>query len=155
MCSGSSPSSAPNIPESLYAHKHEVTCISRYPPPFLDSHYSKSIHPNMACTNLYNPLRQLVRDAGRSREIPSFLVPAISQRWHTRHNATLAAPAPQSRIGRSPITIPPEVSLRFYDLPKSNSRSRNPDTAITALEVTGPLGMVPLEKEAIEQGNTN
>jgi len=30
--------------------------------------------------------------------------------------------------------------LRFYDLPRGNSRSRNPDTAATALEVTGPLG---------------
>ncbi|KIV80554.1 hypothetical protein PV11_08047 [Exophiala sideris] len=100
----------------------------------------------MACTSLHNSLRQLVRDAGRSREIPSFLVPAFSQRWHARHNATLVEAAPQSRIGRSPITIPPEVSLRFYDLPKTNSRSRNPDTASTVLEVTGPLGKmtVPL-----------
>jgi hypothetical protein len=30
--------------------------------------------------------------------------------------------------------------LRFYDLPKRNTKSRNPDTAITELEVTGPLG---------------
>lgn len=100
----------------------------------------------MACTSLHSPLRQLVRDAGRSRELPSFLVPAASQRWLIRQNSTVAAPAPQSRIGRTPINIPPEVSLRFYDLPRGNSRSRNPDTATTALEVTGPLGQltVPL-----------
>ncbi|EXJ95162.1 hypothetical protein A1O1_00281 [Capronia coronata CBS 617.96] len=95
----------------------------------------------MACTGLQPSLRQLVRDAGRTREVPSFLVPAFSQRVACRHNST-AVQAPQSRIGRTPVTIPPEVSLRFYDLPKFNARSRNPDTATSALEVKGPLGQL-------------
>ncbi|KIW16454.1 hypothetical protein PV08_06508 [Exophiala spinifera] len=96
----------------------------------------------MACASLHSPLRQLVRDAGRAREIPSFLLPAVSQRWLSRQNATLAASARQSRIGRTPITVPPEVTLRFYDLPRGNTRSRKPDTPSTALEVTGPLGQL-------------
>lgn len=42
--------------------------------------------------------------------------------------------------------MPPEVSLRFYELPKGNTRSRHPDTPNIAVEVTGPLGQltVPL-----------
>ncbi|EXJ89262.1 hypothetical protein A1O3_02328 [Capronia epimyces CBS 606.96] len=93
----------------------------------------------MACPGLQSPLRQLVRNAGRSREVPSFLVPALSYSWTSRHNSTLAH-VPQSRIGRTPINVPPEVSLRFYELPKLNARSRNPDTPTTAVEVKGPLG---------------
>ncbi|KIW24761.1 uncharacterized protein PV07_10454 [Cladophialophora immunda] len=106
----------------------------------------------MACTNLQSSLRRLVREASRSgpREIPSFLVPALSRPFSARQASTLAAetqtPSHQSRIGRAPITIPPEVSLRFYELPKGNVRSRHPDTPNMALEVTGPLGQmtVPL-----------
>ncbi|KIX05763.1 uncharacterized protein Z518_03735 [Rhinocladiella mackenziei CBS 650.93] len=99
----------------------------------------------MACTGFRPSLHRLVRDAGYSREIPSFLVPAVSQRWTSRNNSTVAH-VQQSRIGRSPINIPPEVSLRFYDLPKGSTRSRKPDTPSSALEVTGPLGQmtVPL-----------
>lgn len=103
----------------------------------------------MACTSLHSPLRQLVRDAGRAREVPSFLLPAASQRWLVRHNATLTASARQSRIGRTPINVPPEVTLRFYDLPRGNTRSRKPDTPATALEVTGPLGTGNAEQDRL------
>ncbi len=51
------------------------------------------------------------------------------------------APSYQSRIGRTPIVVPPEVSLRFYELPKPKVRSRHPDTPSMAVEITGPLGM--------------
>lgn len=95
----------------------------------------------MACTGVQSSLRRLVRDASRSRQIPSFLVPALSYQSQVRCNSTLAEAVPQSRIGRSPINVPSEVNLRFYDLPKSNARSRKPDTPTTAVEVTGPLGM--------------
>ncbi len=101
----------------------------------------------MVCPGLQSSLRLLVRDAARARtrEIPSFLVPAFAQRQTTtvRRNSTLASEssAPQSRIGRAPINVPPEVSLKFYDLPKTNARSRNPDAPTAAVEVTGPLGM--------------
>ncbi|OAG34572.1 hypothetical protein AYO21_11266 [Fonsecaea monophora] len=109
----------------------------------------------MACTSLQSSFRRLVREASRSgpREIPSFLVPAlsISRPLRARHASTLVEPqtqipSHQSRIGRAPITVPPEVSLRFYELPKGNVRSRHPDTPNMALEVTGPLGQmtVPL-----------
>ena len=88
----------------------------------------------MACTGIQPSLRRLVLDASRTREIPSFLLPSISFRSFSSSHAQ------RSRIGREAITIPPEVTLRFFDLPKGISRSRNPDTATSALEVTGPLG---------------
>lgn len=96
----------------------------------------KNLHDRemMACTGIQPSLRRLVLDASRTREIPSFLLPSISFRSFSSGHAQ------RSRIGREPITIPPEVNLRFFDLPKGISRSRNPDTATSALEVTGPLG---------------
>jgi hypothetical protein len=35
------------------------------------------------------------------------------------------------------------VSLRFFDLPKSNVRSRKRDVPVSAVEVVGPLGRLP------------
>lgn len=40
----------------------------------------------------------------------------------------------------APISVPADVSLRLFDLPKSNIRSRNPDAATKAVEVKGPQG---------------
>ncbi|OCT53212.1 54S ribosomal protein L6, mitochondrial [Cladophialophora carrionii] len=116
----------------------------------------------MSCINhLHSPLRRLVREAtcSATRDLPAFLVPAIttallkprgarpaSTLAHTHTPAAPTAPSHQSRIGRTPINVPPEVQLRFYDLPKGNVRSRHPDTPNMAVEVTGPLGQltVPL-----------
>ncbi|KEF51856.1 uncharacterized protein A1O9_12194 [Exophiala aquamarina CBS 119918] len=95
----------------------------------------------MPCTGAQPSLQRLFLEASRTREIPSFLLPSVSslRSFSTSH-------ARRSRIGREAITIPPEVTLRFFDLPKGTGRSRNPDTPKSALEVTGPLGQmtVPL-----------
>lgn len=42
----------------------------------------------------------------------------------------------------APISIPPDVSLRFYGLPKSQARSRNVDAPTSVMEVTGPQGQL-------------
>jgi hypothetical protein len=113
----------------------------------------------MSCLTLHaqTPLRRLLREANvkasSSHILPAFLVPSVyassSNPSHIRRrpeSTFAAAPAekpdriPKSRIGRAPITIPSEVSLRFYDLPKSTVRSRHPDTASVAVDITGPLG---------------
>lgn len=49
----------------------------------------------------------------------------------------------QSRVGRSAIRVPPEVSLDFVDLPESierSKKSRGADIPTTAAVVKGPLG---------------
>ena len=123
--------------------------------------------PKMSSPTLHTPtLRRLLHKTttrlsptsspSTPRAIPTFLVPAFTHHHHispskkARNASTLAAPQAQgetqvrprqSRIGRTPINVPPEVSLRFVDLPKGNARSRHPDTASVVLEVTGPLGM--------------
>lgn len=60
-----------------------------------------------------------------------------------------SSPVSQSRIGAASITVPPEVSLKFYDLPKPTglNRTRGKEIADVAVEVEGPLGMQLLEKK--------
>jgi hypothetical protein len=112
------------------------TSIPFFHQPTIAKPSDRSTHEKetMPCTGIQPSLRRLVLEASRTREIPSFLLPSISHRsFSTSHTQ-------RSRIGREAITIPPEVTLRFFDLPKGSGRSRNPDTPNSALEVTGPLG---------------
>lgn len=92
----------------------------------------------MACSGFRHPLRTLVRESATFRDVPTFLAPGVchaaSRQFSTSQNFN-------SRIGKEPISIPAEVTLRFYDLPRSNVRSRKADMPSSAVEVTGPLGM--------------
>lgn len=40
----------------------------------------------------------------------------------------------------SPISIPQDVSLKFYDLPSSGIKSRNVDAPTSAIDIAGPQG---------------
>ncbi|KAK2736899.1 hypothetical protein FQN57_000502 [Myotisia sp. PD_48] len=53
----------------------------------------------------------------------------------------------QSRIGSAAISVPPEISLRFIDLPRGQATSRKSAelTPVTAVEVSGPLGTMTLK----------
>ncbi|KAJ9652354.1 54S ribosomal protein L6 mitochondrial [Neophaeococcomyces mojaviensis] len=42
----------------------------------------------------------------------------------------------------APISIPPDVSVRLFDLPRTNAKSRNVDAPTSAMEVTGPQGQL-------------
>ncbi|OJJ64133.1 hypothetical protein ASPSYDRAFT_84157 [Aspergillus sydowii CBS 593.65] len=53
-------------------------------------------------------------------------------------------PRVQSRVGGAPVSVPPEVSLKFIDLPQTTARGTSQDQAKTAIEVTGPLGQLTL-----------
>ncbi|ETN39319.1 uncharacterized protein HMPREF1541_05542 [Cyphellophora europaea CBS 101466] len=88
----------------------------------------------MACTGLRPSFRRLLRQAAQTREISSFLVPALSQRSFSTSISR------SSRIGKEPITIPPEVSLQFIELPRSNARTRKIDAATSVVAIKGPLG---------------
>lgn len=94
----------------------------------------------MACTGTRSSLSQLWREASSVTAIPSFLAPAVSRSTHSRRFST--APIHASRIGSAAISIPPEVSLRFYDLSKAAAGGglRRDETPKSAVEVTGPLG---------------
>jgi large subunit ribosomal protein L6 len=95
----------------------------------------------MACTGLRPSFRRLLKETARINEIPLFLIPSIS----LPQSRTFATTRPQhSRVGTAPIAIPSEVNLRFFDLPKTNARSRKLDTPTTAIEIKGPLGELTL-----------
>ncbi|KAL1996023.1 hypothetical protein VTN49DRAFT_558 [Thermomyces lanuginosus] len=87
-------------------------------------------------------LRQLLREPTRTSSLPTFLVPAFSQPFQTRcFSATSSA---QSRIGGTPISIPPEVTLKFIDLPQPDAPARGKEIPKMAVEVNGPLGQLTL-----------
>lgn len=85
--------------------------------------------------------RQLSRSSLRHGSLPAFLTPAFSQPRQTQCFSTTSPT--MSRVGRSAIRVPPEVSLDFVDLPESSERSkkaRGVDIPKTEAVVKGPLG---------------
>jgi large subunit ribosomal protein L6 len=96
----------------------------------------------MSCAASKRCLTQLIRDPARSRSLPTFLVPAFSQPLRAQCFSTTSAA--QSRVGGAPISVPPEVSLKFVDLPQTQVRSRTKEIPKMAIEVKGPLGMFQL-----------
>jgi hypothetical protein len=83
-------------------------------------------------------LRQLTRNPLRQTSLPIFLAPAYSHPLRTQCFSTTSPT--QSRVGGAPISIPPEVSLKFIDLPQTQVRGRSKEIPKTAIEVKGPLG---------------
>ena len=83
-------------------------------------------------------LRQFSRTSFRQGALPTFLTPAFSLPQRTQCFST-TAPA-QSRVGGAAISVPPEVSLNFIDLPQTQVRGRTKEIPKTAIEVKGPLG---------------
>ncbi|KAL4922443.1 ribosomal protein L6, alpha-beta domain-containing protein [Aspergillus aurantiobrunneus] len=53
-------------------------------------------------------------------------------------------PRAQSRVGGSPVSIPPEVALKFIELPQTQGRGGAKDQPKTAIEISGPLGQLTL-----------
>ena len=101
-------------------------------PPICASGTQQSFHSIpviMSCTGVRPSFRRLLKEAAKTQTVPSFLVPAFST--PQQRHFTTAQPR-RSRVGNAPIAVPSEVSLRFFDLPKTNARSRKLDTPTTA-----------------------
>ncbi|KAB8227533.1 hypothetical protein ETB97_010725 [Aspergillus alliaceus] len=87
--------------------------------------------------------RQLSRSPLRQGYLPIFLAPAFS---HSQRTQSFSTTSPtQSRVGGAAISVPPEVSLKFIDLPQTQVRGRAKDIPKTAIEVKGPLGELTLK----------
>ena len=95
----------------------------------------------MSCQAVNRSLRRSLRASSTSTSIPVFLLP----KWFLGRSFS-SSPVSQSRIGNAPISVPPQVSLRFFDLPRTDLRSRKKDVPVLAVEVTGPLGTSPNEE---------
>ncbi|PLN83342.1 putative mitochondrial 54S ribosomal protein YmL16 [Aspergillus taichungensis] len=87
-------------------------------------------------------LRQLTRGPLRQGSLPIFLAPAFSQLPRTQSFSTTSPT--QSRVGAAAISIPPEVSLKFIDLPQVAVRGVAKDIPTTKVEIKGPLGELSL-----------
>lgn len=101
--------------------------------------FKRPIYATMFCPASRRCLTRLLRDPARGYSIPTFLVPAFSQPSRAQCFSS-TAPAP-SRIGGTPISIPPEVTLNLIDLPRTQLRGRAKEAPTTAIEVSGPLGI--------------
>ncbi|GMF67406.1 unnamed protein product [Aspergillus oryzae] len=86
-----------------------------------------------------NCFKQLSRGPLRQGSLPIYLAPAFSQPQRTQPFSTTSST--QSRVGGAPISVPPEVSLKFIDLPQTQVRGVAKDIPKTAIEVKGPLGV--------------
>lgn len=93
----------------------------------------------MSCAASQRCLVQLLREPIRSKSVPAFLVPALSQPLRTQCFSTTSAA--RSRIGGASVSIPPEVNLSLIDLPQTNVRGKAKDAPKMAVEVKGPLGL--------------
>lgn len=92
----------------------------------------------MSCAVPAACLRPLARNSLGHNALPTFLTPAFSRPQRPQCFST-SSPA-QSRIGRAAVSIPPEVSLNFVNLPQGKMRGRATITPKLAVEVKGPLG---------------
>src|SRR5947207_12833905 len=98
--------------------------------------------------------RQILKDHTCTNLLPAFLVPAFALTQGQQCFST-TAPA-RSRVGAEALSIPTGVSLRFIDLQGSNSvgRGRAKYAPVTAVEVSGPLGMRSFQKPRTDKPNT-
>ncbi|KAL4908739.1 hypothetical protein BDW74DRAFT_72745 [Aspergillus multicolor] len=85
--------------------------------------------------------RQLVRSSLPKRN-PAFPAP-LSRSQPTQCFST--TPRVQSRVGGAAVSVPPEVSLKFIDLPQVQGRGAGKDQPKIAVEVKGPLGQLTLD----------
>lgn len=83
--------------------------------------------------------RQLFRDCSFVKSPSSPFLPAFSSPNSRRPFS--ASRQCQSRIGSAALSIPPEVSLQFIDLPAAQSRTKASTAPVTAVDITGPRGM--------------
>ena len=83
-------------------------------------------------------LRQLNRKSLGRAKLPISLAGPFSRPLQA-HSFSSTSPT-QSRIGRAPISVPPEVSLNFIDLPQVHTRRRDVEIPKTEIEINGPLG---------------
>ncbi|KAE8132589.1 ribosomal protein L6, alpha-beta domain-containing protein [Aspergillus pseudotamarii] len=89
-----------------------------------------------------NCFKQLSRGPLRQGSLPLYLAPAFSYPQRAQPFSTTSPT--QSRVGGAPISVPPEVSLKFIDLPQTQVRGLAKDIPKTAIEVKGPLGELTL-----------
>ena len=79
--------------------------------------------------------------------IPAFLVPSLAQPELPRQNARFSTtPRNRSKIGRAPLSVPPEVTFRILETPQPKQiRNISRSEPSRKVEIQGPLGMMSLD----------
>jgi hypothetical protein len=112
-------------------------------------HTHASIAPTMAttkqCLRTARPLRRLTASS-RTKDItlPAFLVPAFA--LPKTHAPFSTSSQYQSKIGRAPLSLPPDVTFRIFDsalVKQTRAISRSEPSR--RIEVEGPLGKMSLD----------
>ena len=109
------------------------------------------------CSRSTRALRSVFATAN-TREIllPAFLLPAYASnpRQHQAHFST-SAPC-NSKIGREPLSLPPEVTFRIFepkDVRQGGKKSRTEPSR--TVEIQGPLGIMTMEVPPYIQISSN
>ena len=100
----------------------------------------------LQCTRSSRALRSVfVPSRNHEITLPTFLVPAFALQTpaNTPHFSTSSRC--QSKIGRAPISLPPEVTFRILEAPTPKSgRNVSRTEPSRTVEIQGPLGMMKM-----------
>jgi large subunit ribosomal protein L6 len=97
------------------------------------------------CIRTARPLRRLTAPT-RTKDItlPAFLVPAFA--LPKVHAPFSTSSRYQSKIGRAPLSLPPDVTFRIFDsAPVKQTRAISRSEPSRRVEVEGPLGKMSLD----------
>jgi large subunit ribosomal protein L6 len=75
--------------------------------------------------------------------LPTFLVPAFAPTQNAHFSSTTQC---RSKIGRAPLSLPPEVTFRILETPpKKQSRGISQSEPERSVEIEGPLGKMSMD----------
>lgn len=83
--------------------------------------------------------------SSRPISLPTFLVPAISLNASPQAVHFSTTPQTCSKIGRAPLSLPPEVTFTVLDPPKLKRAQASRTEPRRTIEVQGPLGTMAME----------
>ena len=83
---------------------------------------------------------------GEDIALPAYLVPAFTARPPRQNPHFSTSSKCQSKIGRAPLSLPPEVTFQILDAQQMKQRRRIGQTeGARKVEIQGPLGKMSME----------
>lgn len=97
------------------------------------------------CTRSSRAFRSLLTpNTTQEITLPTFLVPAFARPQASAHFSSSSRC--RSKIGRAPLSLPPEVTFRIFDAPPvKQGRSISRTEPSRKVEIEGPLGKMSLD----------
>lgn len=107
------------------------------------------LHVSMArslhCSRSSRALRSVFSTSqAQGITLPAFLVPALAPTQPAAHFSSTTKC--HSKIGRAPLSLPPEVTFRILETPpKKQSRGMSRSEPDRSVEIEGPLGKMSMD----------